>query len=163
MPESLTICNTSPLLYLHLVNWLVLLRQVYETIIIPPAVRDELLVGAERGINVPKIEELSRIEVLPLRSPDLIPLVTDLGRGEAETIALSLEYPGSLLIIDDALARRIARVSDLKFTGTLGVVVKAKQRGLLDAVDPVIAALREAGLWLGDELVSEVLRQAGEE
>ncbi len=162
MPNSLTISNTSPLLYLHLAGQLALLQQLYGSIVIPPAVRDELQVGAERGVNVPTVERLSWIQVLPLRSPTLVPLVTDLGRGEAEAIGLGLEHPGSLLILDDGLARRIARLNELKFTGTLGVVVKAKQRGILEAVRPVVMALRKAGLWLSDELVKEILRQAKE-
>ncbi len=86
----------------------------------------------------------------------------DLGRGEAQVIGLGLERPDSRLILDDALARRIAHLRGLCFTGTLGVVLKARQRGLLDAVQPVISALRNAGLWLSDALVTEVLRQAGE-
>jgi uncharacterized protein len=60
------------------------------------------------------------------------------------------------------LARRIARLQSLQFTGTIGVLVRAKQVGLLSAISPVISALREAGLWLSDELVNEVLIQAGE-
>jgi predicted nucleic acid-binding protein len=111
---------------------------------------------------VPQVEQLSWIQILPLGSPALVPLVTDLGRGEAETIGLGLEHPGSLLILDDALARRIARLNELKFTGTLGVVVKAKQQGMLDAVRPVVTTMREAGFWLSDELVKEVFRQAEE-
>ena len=90
-------------------------------------------------------------------------MVTDLGPGEAEVIALGLQRPESRLILDDRLARRIARLHNLQVTGTIGVIVKAKQAGLLPAVSPVIIALREAGLWLSDALVVEVLRQAGEE
>ncbi len=86
----------------------------------------------------------------------------DLGRGEAEVIALGLENPGSRLILDDTLGRRIARLQHMRFTGTVGVIVRAKQQGLLPALAPVIAALREAGLWLSEELITEVLRQAGE-
>ena len=86
-----------------------------------------------------------------------------MGRGEAEVIALGLEKPSSRLILDDALARRIARLHNLQFTGTIGVIVKAKQAGLLPSVSAVIIALREGGLWLSDALVVEVLRQAGEE
>ena len=89
-------------------------------------------------------------------------MITDLGRGEAEVIALGLERPGSRLVLDDALARRIARLNGLLFTGTLGVILKAKQRGFLETVKPVIFALRDAGLWLGDGLVAEALQQAGE-
>ncbi len=162
MPEQLTICNTSPLLYLHLVKHLDLLPKLYERLLIPLAVQDELLAGAKQGVYVPVVENLPWLRVVAPHSPELIPLITDLGRGEAEVIALGLEHPGSRLVLDDALARRIARLNGLLFTGTLGVILKAKQRGFLETVKPVIFALRGAGLWLGDRLVAEVLQQAGE-
>lgn len=163
MPDILTISNTSPLLYLHLVRQLELLPRLYREVFIPAAVKAELQAGAERGVNVPKIRALPWLKVMPLASDTSIPLVTDLGRGEAQAIALGLENPNSRLILDDTLARRIARLHKLQFTGTVGVIVKAKQAGLLPTVSPVIFALREAGLWLSDLLVTQVLRQAGEE
>ncbi len=162
MPEQLTICNTSPLLYLHLVKHLALLPKLYGRLLIPSAVQDELLAGAKQGVSVPVVENLPWLRVVATHSPELIPLITDLGRGEAEVIALGLERPGSRLVLDDALARRIARLNGLLFTGTVGVILKAKQRGFLETVEPVIFALRNAGLWLGDRLVAEALQQAGE-
>lgn len=162
MPEQLTISNTSPLLYLHLVRQLDLLAQLYGEVFIPLAVAAELQAGAEQGVDVPQVAALPWLKVMPLVSDTSIPLVTDLGAGEAEVIALGLENPKSRLIVDDTLARRIARLHQLQFTGTVGIVVKAKQVGLLEAVSPIVSALREAGLWLSDSLVAEVLRQAGE-
>lgn len=162
MPELCTISNTSPLLYLHLVKQLHLLPQLYETVFVPPAVVSELQAGAERGVDVPKPEILPWLHVMPLASTASIPMVMDLGRGEAEVIALGLENPDSRLILDDTLGRRIARLQNLQFTGTVGVIVKAKQSGLVAAVLPIIVALREAGLWLSDEVVTEVLHQADE-
>ncbi len=162
MPERVTICNTSPLLYLHMVGQLELLPQLYGQVLIPPAVQAELEAGAQRGVNVPVVEALPWLRVTPLASPALLPLATDLGRGEAEVIALGLERPNGRLVLDDTLARRIARLNGLRFTGTMGVVLKAKQRGLLDVVKPIVLALRNAGLWLSDSVVTQVLRQGGE-
>lgn len=162
MPERLTISNTSPLLYLHLVGRLDLLAHLYGEIVVPPAVRAELRAGAERGVDVPKIAALPWLQVTALASDTSISLATDLGRGEAEVIALGLERADSRLILDDTMARRIAQLHSLQFTGTVGVIVRAKQVGLLTTVSPVISALQEAGLWLSDTLVAEVLRQAGE-
>lgn len=162
MPELCTISNTSPLLYLHLVKQLHLLPQLYGTVFVPPAVVSELQAGAERGVDVPKPTTLSWLHVMALASTASIPMVMDLGRGEAEVIALGLENPNSRLILDDTLGRRIARLQNLQFTGTVGVIVKAKQNGLVAAVLPIIVALREAGLWLSVEVVTEVLHQADE-
>lgn len=162
MPEVITFSNTSPLLYLHLIQQLELLPQLYGRVTIPPAVESELAAGAARGVNVPQVSALPWLQVMPLASTVSIPIVMDLGRGEAEVIALGLENPNSRLILDDTLGRRIARLQKLQVTGTVGVVVKAKHAGYLPTVAPVIGALQKAGLWLSDAVVAEVLRQAGE-
>jgi uncharacterized protein len=97
-----------------------------------------------------------------VQSIALITAILDLGPGEAEVIALGLEHRGSLLIIDDRLARRVAALNRLIYTGTLGVLVKAKQAGCLPAVAPVIRRMQSSGIWLGTELVAMVRGQAGE-
>jgi predicted nucleic acid-binding protein len=162
MPETSVIANTSPLLYLHQVGCLDILPQLYITVLVPPAVQEELEVGRKRGIEVPDISSLAWIHIRPVASAPLVSAVVDLGRGEAEVIGLGLETPQSLLILDDHLARRIADLHKLRYTGTLGVLVKAKQAGLLASVTAVIAALREKGMWLSEAIVKEVLRLSGE-
>ena len=107
MPNSPVIVNTSPLLYLHQVGCLELLQNLYSRILTPPAVIQELAVGKNQGINVPDINAIEWISITPVKSISLIPAVIDLGQGEAEVLALGLENPGSLLIFDDQLARRI--------------------------------------------------------
>ncbi|AKV68361.1 hypothetical protein VL20_3354 [Microcystis panniformis FACHB-1757] len=105
---------------------------------------------------------LARLSPCQVKSVSLIPAIIDLGQGEAEVLALGLENPDSLLIFDDQLARRIANLYRLKYSGTLGVLVKAKQQGYLSSVAPVIAKLRHQGMWLTDKVVNDVLRLAGE-
>jgi uncharacterized protein len=162
MRDGLVICNTSPLLYLNLVGQLDILPALYHTVTIPPAVRAELLVGRQQGVQIPEIDDLSWLVIVALKDRTLIPLVTDLGAGEAEVIGLAKEYPNSRLILDDTLGRRIASVNKLTFTGTVGVIIKAKQAGLVPTVKPIVQALRQAGLWLSDDLIQNVLHQAGE-
>ncbi len=160
--KTLVIVNTSPLLYLHQVGCLELLQQLYGTITVPPAIPQELEIGKLQGVDVPEVNSIEWIQTRPVASATLIPAVIDLGQGEAEVIALGLENPDSLLIFDDSLARRIADLYELRYTGTLGVLVKAKQAGYLSAVAPVIVMLRSKGMWLTDKIISDVLRLAGE-
>jgi predicted nucleic acid-binding protein len=162
MPERLVIVNTSPLLYLHLAGHLEILRDLYRSIVIPHAVAAELLAGLQAGVEAPKMERFPWIAIKPVRSIALIPAILDLGPGEAEVIALGLEHPGSLLIIDDRLARRVAALNHVTFTGTLGVLVKAKKTGCLPAIAPVIQRMQSSGIWLSADLVAMVLAQAGE-
>ena len=143
MPDRLIISNTSPILYLHQVGHLDLLRNLYGQIHIPQAVEEELRAGARQGIDVPDIRALDWLKIRPLGDRTLLPVVTDLGSGEAEAIALAVAHPGSLLILDDSLGRRIALLNRVVYTGTLGVLVKAKNEGLLASVSSVVKGLRK--------------------
>jgi len=150
----LTICDTLPLLYLHLVGQLDLLHLLYSDIAIPPAVQSELVVGANQGVNVPL--QIPWIRVLPVQAQALMPIVTDLGLGESEVIGLALEHPGSRIIMDDQLGRHIAAANQMMLTGTLGVVLKAKQAGHLNEIKMLLNALSIAGLWMSDRLVESI-------
>lgn len=162
MPDRLIISNTSPLLYLHQVGHLDLLRNLYGQIQIPQAVEEELRAGARQGIDVPDVSTLEWVRIRPLRDRTLLPVVTDLGSGEAEAIALAVAHPGSLLILDDSLGRRIARLNRVVHTGTLGVLVKARNEGLLASISPVIEALQKTTMYLTPSLIEMVMKQADE-
>ncbi len=160
-PERQVISNTSPLFYLHQINRLDLLQALYGTITVPTAVQQELLAGLAQGLNIPMIEQLDWFNIASATAV-FLPNVTDLGAGEAEVIALGIENPGSLLILDDALGRRIARLYQLTYTGTLGILIRAKDQGHLANVLPVIQLLQERGMWLTQPVIETVLRLAGE-
>jgi predicted nucleic acid-binding protein len=162
MPDRVVVCNTSPLLYLHQVGQLDLLRSLYGSVRVPHAVREELRAGAERGIDIPDLEKCAWIRLESPPNVALLPVVVDLGAGEAAAIALALSFPNSLLILDDGLGRRIARLNHLIFTGTLGVLVKAKQAGLLSAIASVLEALQRTTMYLSRDLIAKILREAGE-
>ena len=162
MPERLVVANTSPLYYLHQIGQLEVLRALYGRVAVPPAVREELADGGRAGLSTPDVSRVGWIDILPVRSREFIPVIVDLGPGEAEVVALGLEHPGSLLVLDDQLGRRVARLNAVRYPGTVGVLVKAKQGGHLKEISALIRQLRAAGLWLSDDLVAMVLDQAGE-
>ncbi len=86
-----------------------------------------------------------------------------LHRGEAECLALAMEHPGSLLILDDLSARAHASANQLPFTGTLGILAATKARGLLPALAPVMRELRtRARFWISPSLERFILEEAGE-
>ncbi|MEO1095230.1 MAG: DUF3368 domain-containing protein [Cyanobacteria bacterium J06638_28] len=145
MESRFVVVNTSPLLYLHPIGMLDLLHKPYETVHTPQAVIQEFQVGQQQGVNVPQVSATNWIYVIALPPTDLIPDVTDLGQGEAEVIAVGRTQINSLLVIDDALGRRIAKLHSLQYTGTLGVLLKAKQRGYLRKVKPVLEQFKAWG------------------
>ena len=96
----------------------------------PEAVRDELHVGRLQGEDTPELEAYAWITIRTVRVPEIIQLITDLGPGEAQVLALALEEPGSLVILDDGFARAVATARGIRLTGTAGVLLKAKQEEL---------------------------------
>lgn len=163
MPSASPIVNTSPLLYLHQVGRLDILTKLYGTVVTPAAVEQELAVGGTRGVDVPDLRLIDWLRIQPIESESTVPNVIDLGRGEAEVIALGRKTTDSLLIIDDSLGRQVAASYKLRCTGTLGVLIKAKQAGCIPTILPVISELQEKGLWLTVPVIRQALKLAGEE
>jgi predicted nucleic acid-binding protein len=162
MPKARVVTNATPVIALALVNQLDLLKRLYGQVSIPPAVQAEVLAGGSGSPGFAELQSVEWIRVVPLRDPQRADLLSDLDRGEAEVIALAQELNAELVIIDERLARRHAKRLGLKLTGTLGVLVKAKQRGLVPAVKPLIEQLQQSGIRLADFVIDEALQLAGE-
>jgi len=159
MPEI--VCNTTPLQYLHQADVLGIVPALYGRILIPIAVADEIAVGARNGVNLPDPASTEWIEIRDVGDSSW-PMPRDIHRGEAEVIALAGSLDDSVMILDDLAARRHARLLGLKFTGTLGVLLKAKQSGFLDSVLPVMDRLEKLGFRLAPNTRREFLELAGE-
>lgn len=160
MPE--VISNTSPLQYRHQSRLLHLLPALVTRVVVPPAVVHELAVGRALGIDLPDPTVLPWISIRPPASAKALPLVTDLGPGEAEVLALGLETPDSILILDDALARQVAGTLGLRVRGTLGILLDAKKRALIPAVAPILETLDALRFRLAPQTRAAVLKLANE-
>lgn len=95
-------------------------------------------------------------------APPVIANNTGLDRGEAEVLALAVEHEARLVIIDEHNGRQYARRLGLPLTGTLGVLLLAKEKNLITAVSPLVQQLQDNGLYLAPGLVNKVLMLAGE-
>lgn len=99
----------------------------------------------------------------PQPSKFLTALKLELDIGEAEAIALAKEIGADLLIIDERLGRDVARREGLKITGVLGIVLEAKQSGLISTVRPILDELIQiARFRIDPKLRDEVIQLAGE-
>ena len=130
---------------------------------VPPAVVDELAAGRALGVSLP---DLAAIEWVTIRRPiseKALPLLTDLGPGEAEVLMLGLETPGALVVLDDALARELAMSHRLPLEGTLGVLLEAREASLIDEVKPLLDRLQELRFRLAPHTRAAVLKLAGED
>ena len=159
MPE-LVISNTSPLFYLRSLRRLDVLQRLYQRLVVPEAVRDELHVGRLRGEDAPDVTAYDWIEVRVVQVPDVIKLITELGAGEAQVLALALKTSDSLVILDDGFARAIASARDIRLTGTAGVLLRAKQEGYIESVAPLLDQLIQLGFWLNEVTRAAIVRLA---
>lgn len=159
---SSAICNTSPLLYLYRITKIDLLPRLFDEVLTVPAVVHELRQGKVKGYDVPVT---GRYKWLQVASPQQVPsewLVSDLGRGELETMALALENPDKTVILDDTLARRIAAAAGLEVWGTLRVLLEGKKRKMITQMSSALDELRKSGMWISDDVRRRIMRLAGE-
>jgi uncharacterized protein len=159
------VSNTSPISNLSIIGQLGLLQGQFETLWIPSAVADELH-------NIPEslahevIEDAKRTWLRTQAITDSVTsrsLKRELHRGEAEAIALAMEIKADLILIDERDARIVAKRAGLTVTGALGILLRAKEAGQIEAVRPYIHALRnDARFFVSPNLEASVLQSAGE-
>lgn len=156
------ISNTSPLVYLYRIHAFDWLPKLFPQIWIPTAVARELEEGEGRGFDVPKVHDLSWLRIVDPRSVPSEWLALDLGAGELSALALALERSDCIILLDDGLARRIARAAGLTVWGTLKVMLEGKARGFIERIAPLLGQLKDAGMWLSDDIVQRILILASE-
>ena len=160
----IVVSNTSPIIALACAGKLELLRAVYSEIVVPDAVFEEVTVAGAGEPGAREVAEAPWIKRQPVRNAPLVTALRfELDAGEAEAIALAVESGADLVLLDERLGRRAAQRLGLTVVGTLGVLIAAKDRGVLAAVRPVLDALRaDAGFWIADELYNAVIKAANE-
>ena len=135
------VSDTSPIVSLAMIGRASLLGSLYQEVVIPGSVRDEV----EAGVGQAGAAELARwewVRVMPVSNVDVRRVLRiSLEAGEAETIALSMELKPALVLLDERKGRLIALKLGLPVAGTLDVLCAAKQSGLISAVRPVLDEL----------------------
>jgi len=156
------ICNTSPIQYLHQLGLLHVLERLAKHVTVPPAVVDEIAAGRALGVDLPDLSGLDWVAVRSPAAASVLPLVTDLGPGETQVLALALEVPGAVAILDDGLARQAAKITGIPVIGTLGLLLEAKRSGLVEALEPLLDHLDALGFRVSASTRAAVLDLAGE-
>lgn len=160
MPNA--IADTTCIQYLYQVELLDLLPQLYGKVTIPTAVSIELLQGKALGISLPDVTTLSWLAIAQVPVIQLAPTIPNLGMGEREVISLSQLTPNSLAILDDGLARIYATQLNVLFTGTLGILLKAKQLEHITTLKPILTQLDVLGFHLDAATKQTILKLAKE-
>ncbi len=158
----IVVSDTSPILSLALIERLDLLHDLYGAIMIPEAVRAEILSTDQQGAQeVARAEWISTHPIEPEVALKL--LLREVDRGEAEAILLAVQMKAGLLLIDERKARRIAAYLDLNVAGLLDVLPAAKQQHLISSVKTVLDELMiRARFRVSRKLYQRTLHSAGE-
>ncbi|MGC4128506.1 MAG: DUF3368 domain-containing protein [Bergeyella sp.] len=156
------VSNTTPVISLLKIGKLHILKDLYGEILIPLEVFNEI----EAGKNKAFYTDLSKIEwikIEKIRNETSLSYFLDLDKGEAEAIILATEKEADLIILDETLGRFYARHAGLKITGTVGILLKAKQKGYLPELKPLLFELKAKEVWFSNNFIKEILKLAGEE
>jgi predicted nucleic acid-binding protein len=156
------IVDSSPLILLAKVGQLDLLCAGVPEILVPDAVFSE--VGGH-GLTDPvfyQIQNTNWLRIVPAPPTPPRVLVWGLGAGESAVLTIALTHPECEAILDDRDARRCAQALSIGVRGTIGLVILAKQIGLLPSARPVVEQLRHVGLFLTDDMANQALALVGE-
>jgi hypothetical protein len=158
----IVVSDTSPILSLTLIGRLDLLREIYGSIVIPEAVRQEIMVTDHSGVR--EVAQADWISTRPIE-PDVVLqlLQREVDRGEAEAIGLAVQLKADVLLIDERQARQLAQYLELHVVGLLDVLQEAKQRHCIASVKPILDDLiTRARFRLSRKLYQRTLQTAGE-
>ncbi|GCL40215.1 hypothetical protein SR1949_53490 [Sphaerospermopsis reniformis] len=157
------VSNTSPISNLAAIGQLTLLQQLYGNLFIPPRVYQEIVACGCTDPGTLALQTVDWIQVISVTNVDLVDTLQKiLDPGEAEAIALTVELNADRLIIDERKGRNEAIKSRLQVTGLLGIVLAAKQKGIIPLVKPILDDLTANGFWIRKQLCVEILSIAGE-
>ncbi len=155
------ISDTTPIISLLKVDKLNLLKELYTKIIIPKAVYSEI----ENGKEKPYYHDLTKfdwIDIQEITNSDSKDFLLDLGDGEAEVLILAEELNADLIIMDEIIGRRYAKQLEFNLTGTIGILLKAKEKGLIKSIKDLITELTNKGTWLNPKLTAKIIKLANE-
>ena len=156
------VINTGPILALIAGLGDLRVLQMYERVLVPWEVSQEILVENGTRFGAKAFQEAHWLS--KFTTPTAIPpfLANTLDKGEAAVIQTALDHQIPTVCIDEVAGRRIARLNGLHVTGSMGILLRAKREGHIASIRTVIERMRTQGIWLSDRVVQFVLQQSGE-
>jgi predicted nucleic acid-binding protein len=146
------ISDTSCFIILANIGEIELLQKLYGQITTTIEIASEFGEPLPDWVDIVSVNDKSKQKLLELQ----------IDKGESSAIALALETNDCTIILDDIKARKIASLLGLNYTGTIGVIVKAKLQGVIPSIKPLIEKIREANFRLSREIELQALKQANE-
>lgn len=161
---KIVVSDTSPIINLAIIGRLPLLPAVFNRVIIPQKVFEEIV---SQGTGLPGALEISTanwVDVLTCKDFQKVQALEDeIDPGESEAIILAIEMDADLILLDDYAARAVADRLGLEYTGLLGVLIRAKQMGFVENVRAIMDDLiRIANFRVSQSVYDAVVKIVGE-
>ncbi len=159
------VSDTGPLIGLAKIDCLFTLKYITTEVLIPTAVYRELLgkVGLESENIDSALKDFIRVADLTAMDSTTKEALVDLDEGEKQAIGLASTFSEDiLLLIDDRAGRLVAEKLNILTTGLIGILLLAKEKGILGNIGSLIDELRNQGYWISDEIAGIAKDLAGE-
>ena len=151
MPKTI-ISDTSCFIILTNIGELELLHKVYGQVVTTIDIATEFGEPLPEWIEIMSVVDNYRQQLLEMQ----------IDKGESSAIALALELPNSTVILDDYKARKIAEQLGINYTGTIGVIIKAKLKGIIPSIKPFLEKIKQTDFRLSTEIEQLALKEANE-
>lgn len=161
----IVISDATPIISLIKIRSLDILEKMYNKIIIPKAVHDELIINIDYQSEIDTIKKCTFFEIRIVEGDLSLSILQNqlkLDLGESEAIVLANNINADLIIIDEKKARRIAKDIGLNVTGTLGILIKAKRQGLVEKLKPLLDELIKNEIRISKKLYQDILKLVDE-
>lgn len=154
------VANSSVLIFLSKIGLLGILRKLFEEVYIPDAVYREVVIEGGERPGAKEVKNADWIRTISIKNRSFAShLKQEIDDGEAEAIVLALGIKADAILLDDADARRIARTLELNVKGTIGVLLLAWRRRLLNNIKEKIEELMARGYRLNDKIYRKILEE----
>jgi predicted nucleic acid-binding protein len=150
------VVNATPLIALSLVDRLDLLHRLFDEIIVPPAVYDEITAKDAGQAGVTALRSVAWMKIVSLRtSPTIEPLLLGLDEGELQVLLLAREVYPDWVLMDERLGRRVAKAMGLPVKGTMGILLAAFHARFITRVEAleIVHHLVEGGIHISRRVI----------
>ena len=156
----LIIADSSALVTLALCDGLPLLDQLFDEIKVPQIVFEKVVVKGKPAASI--LRAYLEGKTVPVDMTQTLVMPARIGQGEMEAMTLYKALHADYLLIDDLLARKIARLNHIRITGSYGILLLAKHAGMISEVRPFLEQLRNSDIYVSERLIRKTLELANE-
>ncbi len=163
MKSDRLVVNASPIISLAKIGCADFLPAMFDQFVIPEGVFEEIIAHKEhdRAIEWLKAQDYQAI----IKSVEVPAIISEwnLGKGESQVIAFAVQNNDFTAAIDDKAAKKCAEVFNIRISGTIAIIIRARKKGLASEVEPLLLAFRSNGFRVSDNIITAALQIVGED